>query len=70
MVALKLDDSFGLAAQVGANYKIDEKWGVHFSATYIDIDTDAEVKKNGTVLKAVDVEIDPLVIMLGTRYNF
>ncbi len=70
LFALKLDDSFGLAAQVGANYKLDETWGLHFTATYIDIDSTAEVKINGTTVQAVDVEIDPLVIMAGLRYSF
>ncbi|WP_350670920.1 OmpW family outer membrane protein, partial [Pseudoalteromonas sp. CAL494-MNA-CIBAN-0108] len=42
-VEVKLDDSFGFVAQVGANYKIDEKWGLHAMVSIMDIETDATV---------------------------
>lgn len=69
-VKLKLDNSFGLAAQVGANYKINQKWGVHVMASYIDINTEAEVFANGSKALTSDVAIDPFVFMLGARYTF
>ena len=69
-VELKLDDSFGLAAQVGANYSINDKWGIHVMASYIDINTDAEVWANGQKAVTSDVAIDPFVFMLGAKYKF
>lgn len=69
-VKLKLDDSFGLAAQVGANYSINDKWGIHVMASYIDINTDAEVWANGQKAVTSDVAIDPFVFMLGAKYKF
>ncbi|WP_372766899.1 OmpW family protein [Pseudoalteromonas sp.] len=69
-VELKLSNSFGLAGQVGANYMINEKWGVHVMASYIDIDTEAEVFANGQKALTSDVAIDPFVFMLGAKYKF
>jgi outer membrane protein len=58
-----LDNSFGLALSAGFNYHIDEEMMFNFGAWKIDID--AELNNNGT-----DVEIDPLVMMLGVGYKF
>ncbi|XQF92228.1 OmpW/AlkL family protein [Pseudoalteromonas espejiana] len=69
-VEVKLDDSFGFIAQVGANYKIDEKWGLHAMVSFIDIDTDATVYANGSKALTSTVELDPVVAMFGVRYNF
>lgn len=69
-VEVKLDDSFGFIAQVGANYKIDEKWGLHAMVSLIDIDTDATVYANGSKALTSTVELDPAVAMFGVRYNF
>ena len=38
---LSLDDSWGLAYQIGADIPINEKWFFNLNARYIDIDTDA-----------------------------
>lgn len=69
-VELKLDDSVGLAAQVGFNYAFDKHWGLHGMASYMDIDSDASVYANGQKALTVDVKIDPVVAMLGVRYTF
>lgn len=66
---LELDDSVGLAAQVGFDYIIDDKWSINTSIRWIDIDTEASFDLNGTAGN-VDVEIDPLVysVMFGYRF--
>ncbi len=69
MVDLELDDSFGLALQAGFNYKIDQHWGAHFMISKMDIDTDANVTLNGSSIQKVDVQIDPLVVMVGVRWT-
>jgi outer membrane protein len=61
---LKLDDSFGLAAHAGIDFKVGEKGAIRVDARWIDIDTDVEL--NGTGLGTV--EIDPLVY--GAAYVF
>lgn len=69
-VKLDLDSSFGLALQVGFNYKLNEKWGLHAMVSKIDINTDATVYANGAKALTADVEIDPVVAMFGVKYHF
>lgn len=69
-VKIDLDDSFGLAAQVGANYRLDDNWGLHAMVMWIDIDSDATVYANGKKALTSTVKIDPVVAMLGVRYRF
>lgn len=61
---LKLDDSFGLAAHAGVDFKVGEKGAIRVDARWIDIDTDVEL--NGACLGTVN--IDPLVY--GAAYVF
>ena len=55
---LDLDDSFGLALQLGADFDLNDSWFLNIDVRYIDIETDA--KLDGTDLTTV--EIDPWVI--------
>ncbi|MEG3767993.1 OmpW family outer membrane protein [Alteromonas sp. 14N.309.X.WAT.G.H12] len=66
---LDLDNSFGLAAQVGVDYQLDEKWLVNASIRYIDIGTTADFTVAG-VAGSVDVDIDPWVYTLSVGYVF
>jgi len=68
---LDIDDSFGIAAQIGFDYAIDEHWLLNASVWYIDIDTEADFKfkDTGNRIKA-DVDIDPWVYMVGVGYKF
>ncbi|KZN49219.1 OmpW/AlkL family protein [Pseudoalteromonas luteoviolacea] len=69
-VKVDLDNSFGLALQVGFNYEINDKWGLHVMVSKMDIDTDATVYANGVQALTSDVEIDPFVAMIGAKYKF
>lgn len=64
--SLKLDDSVGLAAQLGADIDISETMFINFDVRWIDINTDAEL--DGSPLE--EVEIDPLVYSLTLGWNF
>lgn len=67
---LELDDSLGWSAQIGFDYEIDEHWLLNASIWYINLETDAKFKfDSGTVVKA-DVDVDPLVYMIGIGYKF
>jgi outer membrane protein len=66
---LELDDSIGLAAQVGFDYAIDEHWLLNASVWYIDIDTEADFQFDAVRIQA-DVDIDPWVYMVGVGYKF
>lgn len=63
---LDLDDSFGLAAQVGVDYDINEKWFVSADVRYINIET----KATNSVAGTVDVDINPTVFSFGVGYKF
>jgi outer membrane protein len=67
---LNLDDSFGLAGQIGADCAINKNWVLNASIWYLDIDTDATFKLDGVGRIKADVNIDPWVYMLGLGYRF
>ena len=69
-VEVKLDDSFGFAAQAGFNYMMSENWGLHGMVSLIDIETDATVYADGAKALTSTVKIDPVVAMFGVKYKF
>lgn len=66
---LSLDDSWGLAGNVGMDYMINEDWFVNASVWYADIDTTASYKFGGNQYNT-DVSIDPWVFMIAGGYKF
>ncbi|MFL1406826.1 OmpW/AlkL family protein [Marinobacter sp. M1N3S26] len=72
---MDLDDSFGVAAEIGVDIRLDDRFGINAGVWWADIDTTADINaydaagnKLGTA--RVDVEIDPMVYMVGFTYNF
>lgn len=63
---LKLDDSWGLAAQAGVDYAVSDNVVLNAAVWYIDIDSDASL--NGGDIGTV--EIDPWVYMVGVGYKY
>lgn len=66
---VELDDSWGLAANVGVDYAINKDWFINADVKYIDLDTEATIKTNAGRLK-VDVDIDPWVYGIGIGRRF
>ncbi|EPJ0262919.1 outer membrane protein OmpW [Vibrio parahaemolyticus] len=66
---LKLDDSFGLAANVGVDYMINDQWFLNASAWYANIETEATYNFGGAKQKT-DVKINPWVFMISGGYKF
>jgi len=64
--SLKLDNSFGIAAQAGMDIELTDKVYLNAVVRYIDIETDAKV--NGT--KVAKVKINPMVYGLNVGYRF
>lgn len=64
--SLKLDDSWGLAAQAGVDFDINPNWFLNANVRYIKISTTATYS-NGYKL---DVDLDPWVytLAIGTRF--
>ncbi len=68
--SVDLDNSWGLSAQAGLDYQINEHWSLNVSARWIDIDTKATIRfDNGSKISA-DIEIDPIVYSLMAGYSF
>lgn len=63
---IELDDSVGVAAEIGLDYMLSEQFGLNAAIWWADIDTEAEVE----TLDTFDVEIDPMVYMVGFTYKF
>lgn len=66
---LELSNSVGIAAKVGVDYMVSEKWLVNASLMYADINTDIEFD---SVLghSKIKTDIDPLVYMVSVGYVF
>ncbi|MEM9301564.1 MAG: OmpW family outer membrane protein [Pseudomonadota bacterium] len=65
-VDLSLGDSWGLAAQIGFDYTLNDNWFTSVDLRWMDIDTEA--KLDGVSIG--DVEIDPLVYGVSFGYRF
>jgi outer membrane protein len=66
---LDLGDSIGLAATVGAEYRMpNSPWGVALDVRYIKINADVEV--NGNSFGSGSVDVDPTVVGLSAVYHY
>lgn len=63
---LHLSDSWGLAAQAGADIQLDKNWFMSADVRYIDINS--KVRLNGEHIGKV--RIDPFVATVGIGYRF
>ncbi len=70
--SVDLNNSWGLAGQIGFDYTIKNNWFFNFDFKYIDIDTTASFSNSSAlgVPVDVDVEIDPIVVGAGIGYRF
>ena len=65
-IGLSLDDSFGVAAQLGADWLLNDSWLLNFDLRWINIETDASL--GGADIGTV--EIDPWVYSINVGYRF
>lgn len=66
---IELDDSFGLAGQIGLDAQFDDHWALNVAVWYIDIDTKATIESPAGRVNT-DVSVDPFVYMIGAAYKF
>jgi len=66
---LDMKDSWGLAFQIGADYMLTDSLMINAQVRYIDIDTTGTTYLAGDKVK-VDVDVDPMVYMVGLGYKF
>lgn len=63
---VEYDDSWGPALQVGADYRLNDRWSLNLDARRLWINTDVTV--NGAV--EADVDINPWVVTAAVGYRF
>jgi len=63
---VKLDDSWGVAARAGVDFKLNDRWLLTADVRWIRIRTD--VKVGGT--KVGNAHIDPMVYGFSAGYRF
>tara|TARA_R110000868_G_scaffold331140_2_gene592118 strand:- start:95 stop:721 length:627 start_codon:yes stop_codon:yes gene_type:complete len=66
LTSINYDDSFGLAAQAGIDFALQDEWFLNVDVKYIDIQTDVTI--NGAINASVD--INPLVVGVGFGRRF
>jgi outer membrane protein len=64
---LKVDSGVGYALQAGADYWLDDHWGLNLDVKKLFLNVDAELN-NGAV--KADVDLDPWLIGAGVSYRF
>lgn len=69
---IELKNSTGAAIQAGADFAINDNWGVNLDIRWIDIDTEVDSVPAGDPLDAngAEVQIDPVVYSLTAVYKF
>lgn len=71
---LELDDSVGVALELGVDYMLSRNFGLNAAIWWVDLDTDATITalSGDTEVGEIttDVEIDPMVYMVGFTYKF
>ncbi|MEX2962959.1 OmpW family protein [Microbulbifer sp. TYP-18] len=69
---LSLENSFGLAAEAGVDmaFGADRRWLLNLAVLWVDLDTEAKVSVPGLGNVSADVDVDPLVTMVGLGYRF
>jgi outer membrane protein len=65
----KLSDSWGLAAQVGASYKLDGPWSISGTWSTADVKSTLTTNTYG-VERKTDVKFSPSVFILSVGYHF
>jgi outer membrane protein len=67
---VKLDSSWGLAAQAGVDIAINDDWFLNADVKYIDIDTTAHFTNTAAGSAKIDADIDPFVFGIGIGRRF
>lgn len=64
---ISLDDSLGLALQLGADWTLNDRWLLNFDLRWIDIESDLDAAPLGEL---GTVKIDPWVYAVNVGYRF
>jgi outer membrane protein len=68
--SVEFDGGPAVAAQIGVNYQMDNRWYGNIDLRYAGTSVDAQVRIDEENLPTVTLDIKPLVISLGFGYKF
>lgn len=66
---LSLKNSWGVAAQAGLDYNLNNNWLINASIWWMDIDTDVKFNAGGQSY-SISTRLDPVTFMFGVGYRF
>ncbi|MDD0816172.1 outer membrane beta-barrel protein [Curvibacter sp. HBC28] len=66
---IQLSDSWGLAAQVGLDYRINDKWSIHGSVATARVKTKLTATTAGAA-RVMDINFHPVVLTVAAGYRF
>lgn len=66
---MNIDNSVGLAAQLGADLKMNDAWMINFDIRYINIEPDVTLS-DGIDSDTVSIDINPLVFSINLAWVF
>jgi len=67
---LDLEGGPAIAAQIGVNYQMDNRWYANVDLRYLGTSLDAQVRTDGEDFPTVTLDATPLVVSLGFGYKF
>lgn len=67
---VKMESSWGLAAQAGVDIAINDDWFVNLDIKYLDMDTTAKFSNTAAGSAKIDVDINPIVWGIGIGRRF
>jgi outer membrane protein len=68
---IKIDsDSWGYGLQAGVDVNLKDGWLINADVKYVTIDTDVELRNNGTWTKIDSLDINPWVVGIGIGKKF
>ncbi len=67
---LKLDDSTGIAAQIGLDWAFGERWLLNGEIRYIEIQSDLDLILDGDSARLGKIKIDPMIYSIMLGYQF
>ena len=66
---VKMDGSFGWAAQAGIDIDLTDKMFLNLDVKYIDMDTTATLRTTAIGTQKVDIDLDPVVVGVGIGFR-
>ena len=69
VTAISYDDSLGGAVQAGFDYKLDDHWSLNVDVRKVWISSDVTIYAGTTRIDAA-VDVNPLILTVGTGYRF